>query len=172
MRLFQVSEESDIHIFKPREPTRADLNKSIKMVWAINEKRLVNFLTPRDCPRVTFFASDTSTKEDVEKYIGRSEVDAVLAIEQVWFERMLNTTLYIYEFDPTNFILQDEIAGYYISTKVEVPVGITRIDNLFSVLFERNVEVRILPSLWHLHDNIKSSSLGFSMCRMRNALPR
>ncbi len=69
MRLFHVSEEGNIQVFEPREPLRTDLDKSIKLVWAINEDRLVNFLTPRDCPRVTFHARETSTREDVEKYI-------------------------------------------------------------------------------------------------------
>jgi hypothetical protein len=85
---------------------------------------------------------------------------------------MLNTTLYIYEFDPANFVLQDDVAGYYVSNKTEVPIGVTRIDNLFAALFERNVEVRILPSLWDLRDKIVNSTLGFSFCRMRNALTR
>jgi hypothetical protein len=141
-------------------------------VWAINEDRLVNFLTPCDCPRVIFYARETSTRKDVEKYIGNSGVHSVLAIEHAWFERMLNTTLYIYEFDPANFVLQDDVAGYYVSNKTEVPIGVTRIDNLFAALFERNVEVRILPSLWDLRDKIVNSTLGFSFCRMRNALTR
>lgn len=148
------------------------MDKSIKLVWAINEDRLVNFLTPRDCPRVTFHARETSTREDAEKYIDSRGVHSVLAIEHAWFERMLNTTLYIYEFNPTNFVLQDDVAGYYVSTKSEAPIVVTRIDNLFAALFERNVEVRILPSLWDLRDKIVNSTLGFSFCRMRNALPR
>jgi hypothetical protein len=39
-------------------------------------------------------------------------------------------------------------------------------------LFERRVELRVLPSLWELRDAVAQSSLGFSIIRMRNARPR
>lgn len=172
MRLFHVSEEPNINIFEPRTPTRQDLDQNIKLVWAINDDRLVNFLTPRDCPRVTFYAKENSSKDDIEKYIGKSNVNAIISIEQKWFQEMLNTTLYLYEFDPSDFQLQDKTAGYYVSTKIEVPIKVTKIENLFEALFERNIELRIVPNLWDLFDNITTSSLGYSMCRMKNAIPR
>ncbi len=51
MRLFHVSEEKDIRFFDPRPVTRRDLDQSKRYVWALNERYLPNFLTPRDCPR-------------------------------------------------------------------------------------------------------------------------
>lgn len=54
MRIFHVSEESGISLFKPRLPKRIDLDQSIGLVWVINEVCLPNFLTPRNCPRVTY----------------------------------------------------------------------------------------------------------------------
>ena len=48
MRLFHVSEESGIRVFEPRIPLRKDLDQTVGLVWAIDEKRLPNFLTPRD----------------------------------------------------------------------------------------------------------------------------
>lgn len=65
MRLFHVSEEPDIKVFEPRLPTRKDLNQNIGLVWAIDEARLPNFLTPRDytgahkkvIPEITIMAS-------------------------------------------------------------------------------------------------------------------
>lgn len=59
MRLFHVSEESNIEVFNPRTPTRNDLDKNVGLVWAIDEERLPNFLTPRDCPRVTITLAKT-----------------------------------------------------------------------------------------------------------------
>lgn len=50
MRLFHVSEESDISEFSPRIPSRTDLDQSVGLVWAINEECLPNYLTPRGCP--------------------------------------------------------------------------------------------------------------------------
>lgn len=50
MRLFHVSEEPDIPLFLPRTPARKDLDPSVQLVWAVDEKRLPNFLTPRTAP--------------------------------------------------------------------------------------------------------------------------
>ena len=60
MRLFHVSEESDISIFNPRTPIRVDLDKNVPLVWAIEEKCLPNFLTPRDCPRIGYYIGELS----------------------------------------------------------------------------------------------------------------
>lgn len=171
MRLFHVSEELHIPYFQPRKPTREDLDPTIPLVWAISEERLSNFLTPRDCPRVTFYPKNDSAPEDVERFIGDSEIRSVLAIESGWFQRMSSTRLAIYEFDPVSFELQDEVAGYYVSKKREVPTALVLVEDLFSALFERQTELRVLPNLWYLCRAIQDSSLGYSMCRMRNALP-
>ena len=64
LRLFHVSEEPDIRVFEPRLPTRRDLDPEIGLVWAIDEARLPNFLTPRDCPRVTYHVGEQTTEED------------------------------------------------------------------------------------------------------------
>jgi len=172
MRLFHVSEEKDIKMFEPRIPYRKDLDQNKGLVWAISDERLMNFLTPRNCPRVVYHKIGDSTLEDIEKYIGKRDLNAVMAIEQKWFKKMLNSKLYIYEFGIKNFELQDENAGYYVSSKIEIPINVIEIDDLFHELFKRNVEVRLVPSLWYLFDEIKESSLGYSMCRMGFAQER
>ena len=172
MRLFHASEEESIARFEPRKPTRQDLDPNVNLVWAIEEAKLVNFLTPRDCPRVTYYAKPDSTEKDIERFIGNNGTNSVIAIEYGWFQLMRKTKLTIYEFDPGEFILKDEIAGYYVSTKPQIPIGKMIVDDLFSAIFERQTELRVLPNLWDLCDAIVVSSLGYSMCRMRNAIPR
>lgn len=93
MRLFHVSEEADIAEFAPRLPLRDDLDKSKALVWAINEKFLPNFLTPRDCPRVAFYACKEAAQHDIESFFSSSSRHCV-AIEQAWHERMLKTSLF------------------------------------------------------------------------------
>ena len=95
-----------------------------------------------------------------------------MAIEQGWYKRMTKTKLYLYEFEPTNFYLQDQTAGFYVSEKVEKPISVTEVDDLFAALFDKNVEVRILDSLWPLGDAVQKSTLYWSLCRMRNANSR
>ena len=166
-----MSEEPDIVRFFPRIPERLDVDRSKGLVWAIEEMRLPNFLTPRDCPRVTYHASATTTQEDIARFFS-SACRHCVAIEHVWFERMQKTTLYVYEFDPTNFYLQDAVAGYYVSEYTETPIGKTRIGDLFAELFERGIEVRLVSNLWVLRDAILDSTLNYSFCRMANARPR
>lgn len=84
----------------------------------------------------------------------------------------METTLIIYDFDPAEFFLQDEIAGYYVSARPQVLIRIRKVDDLFAAIFGRNAELRVLPNLWSMCDAIQASSLGYSMCRMRNAVPR
>jgi len=172
MRLFHVSEEKNIKVFEPRIPSRKDLDQSKGVVWAISEERLMNFLTPRNCPRVVYHKRSDSTLEDTQKYMGKRDLNAVMAIEYKWFKEMINTKLYIYEFDTENFEIQDENAGYYISYETENPINVVEIDDLFQELFNRNVEVRLVPSIWYIFDDIKESSLGYSMCRMGFAQER
>lgn len=40
MRLFHISEEKDIERFEPRIPDRNDMDKTVGLVWAIDEERL------------------------------------------------------------------------------------------------------------------------------------
>jgi len=168
MRLFHVSEEPDIVRFFPRIPVRDDVDRSKGLVWAIDEKRLPNFLTPRDCPRVTYHASDTTTEEDITRFFSSSCRHCV-AIEHGWFERMQKTTLYVYEFDPQNFYQEDQMAGYYVSEQTETPIGKTQLGDIFAELFKRGIEIRLVDNLWILADAVIESTLNYSLCRMRNA---
>jgi len=167
-RLFHVSEESAITKFEPRIPTREDLDKSKGLVWAITEDCLPNFLTPRNCPRVTYHAGEQTLQADIERFFSSASRHCVV-IENAWFKRMLSTTLYIYEFKPDNFYLQDKTAGYYVSEKTEIPISVRKAENIFQELFERNVEVRMLDNLWKFGREVQKSTLNWSLCKMSNA---
>ena len=172
MRLFHVSEEPDIIEFVPRLRSKystCDMEKGL--VWALNERCLPNFLTPRDCPRVTFHARKNTTNDDMLKFFS-SPARHCVAIENAWYERMTKTNLYIYEFDTKNFYVHgDDAAGYFVSEQTETPISVIKCDDLFGELFKRNVEVRILNNLWQLGEAVKESTLNWSLCRMINAQP-
>lgn len=169
MRLCHVSEEENIEIFHPRIPDRNDLDKTVGLVWAIDEQRLPNFLTPRDCPRVTYHIGKNTSESDKDRFFSSSTVNHVVVIEHDWFDRMRNTTLYLYEFDPSDFELQDEIAGYYVAKTAQMPIAKYKIDDLFAELTARNIEIRITDNLWKIADEVRSSTLNWSLCRMGNA---
>jgi hypothetical protein len=170
MRLFHVSEEPDIREFLPRIPSRSDLDPAMGLVWALDEGHLPNFLTPRDCPRVTYHAVGSTSPGDMRWFSSPAQRHAVV-IESGWFKRMGETTLYLYEFDPAGFALQDASAGYYVSTAAQRPIARHVVGDLFQALFERNVELRVVDNLWSICRKIQGTSLEWSMCRMRNAVP-
>ena len=172
MRLFHVSEEANIEVFYPRSPERNDLDKTVGLVWAIDEKMLPNFLTPRDCPRVTYHIGNNTDEVDKRRFFTSSTIKHAVIIESDWFDKMKETTLYIYEFDISGFELQDEIAGYYVSKKTQVPIAKYKISDLFSELITRNVEIRVVDNLWDIADKVKSTTLNWSLCRMKNAKPK
>ncbi len=164
--VLHVSEDPDIRRFEPRPSSLIDG----LAVWAIEDARLHNYLVPRDCPRVTFYAVATSTTEDVDRFLGRSTT--VVAIEEAWLERAERCQLYCYHLPADTFESLDRGAGYCISRLPVVPARRDIIDNPLDHIVRRGVELRILPSLWALHDAVAASTLQFSMIRMRNAAAR
>ena len=164
--LYHVSEEAGIARFEPRPSSYTDY----PVVWAIDERRLCNYLLPRDCPRVTYYAGQESTATDIERFLGTSS--AVVAIEEPWLDRVRSSRLYRYHMPSEAFVCLDAGAGYHVSRVPVVPSGVDVFDDLLAELQRRGVELRVLPHLWQLHDAVAGSSLQFSMIRMRNALPR
>ena len=55
--LFHVSEDAEIGRFDPRASTLTD----VPVVWAIDDRRVRNYLLPRECPRVTYYAGPQTT---------------------------------------------------------------------------------------------------------------
>ena len=53
-----------------------------------------------------------------------------------------------------------------------MPIHVSEINDIAKALLERNVELQIVDSLWEIHDKIQTTSLNWSMCRMRFAQPR
>jgi hypothetical protein len=163
--LFHVSEESGIEQFEPRPSQYADE----PVVWAIDADRVRNYLLPRECPRVTYYAGRETTAADVERFLGSSP--AVIAVETAWLER-LRSCRYCYYLPPETFACLNECAGYFVSRRPVVPLQVQAVDDLFAALTGLGVELRFVPNLWSLRDASVSSTLRFSLIRIRNALPR
>ena len=168
--LFHISDNPTITYFEPRPAPNPSLGLTGEMVFAINERTLPNYLLPRDCPRVTFYAMPESKQADVDRLLGASR--HVVAIESRWLERVMNGRIHIYTLPANTFTLWDEGAGYHISRQPVTPLTMRTVDNMLLELAAQDVEIRILPSLWPLFNGVVNSSLQFSMIRMRNATPR
>ena len=167
-RLYHISEESGIKVFHPRpSPSFYDAIKG-DVVFAISDKMLHNYLLPRNCPRVTYYTSPATSKEDKDKFFGSSKAGFIINVEEEWIEKIKNTVIYKYEFSPDNFILLDEIAGYYVSYEKEIAIDTVPVTNISGELISRNAELRCFPSLMNLAEEVKNSTLNFSMIRMKN----
>lgn len=153
-RLFHVSENPHIKEFVPRPSLNANSNLVGEAVWAITDKKLANYMLPRDCPRICY--------KDEESY--------VIAIEKGWLPTIKSTTLYLYEFDDIDFEEFDTTAGYYISRKTVKPKLVTPLEGLLEKVAEKGVNVKVLD---HLHDEKKKvleNHTDFSIIRFRNAI--
>lgn len=172
-RLYHVSDQPGINLLEPRpvQPhhPRQDMPP---VVWAIGERLLHNYLLPRDCPRVTFYAATNSDPADVAHLLGATAARHVVAIESDWLDRVRASVLWLYELPVDTFELLDPIAAYYVSRQPVQPLSVRRLDELLGELARRDVELRITRSLWPLRDAVLASSLGFSLIRMGNARPR
>lgn len=168
-RLYHISENPLLKRFEPRPSPSHYEGISGEVVFAITDKLLHNYLLPRDCPRVTFYAKQDTSQQDKEIFLGKNASGYVVAIENKWRDLIEQTTLYCYEFPTDDFILLDEGAGYYISYQTVTPISIRPIDNLLDELLKRGVELRFLPTLFPLAQEVSQSTLQFSLIRMRNA---
>ena len=166
MIVYHVSEEAGIDRFEPRRTS--DDGKAL--VWAIDAARLHNYLVPRDCPRVTFYAGPRTSSDDRERFLGSST--AVIAIEAGWFARLRSCRLFCYHLPADSFASYDETAGYLVSRTTVQPSSVECIDDAVAAILRCGVELRVLQSLWSLRDAVVASTLQFSIIRWRNAAPR
>ncbi|MBN3543985.1 DUF6886 family protein [Fictibacillus barbaricus] len=165
--LYHFSEEENIKIFHPRKhpgfPDRPP------MVWAIDQDRSPLYYFPRDCPRIAFWAVPGTTERDRDRFFRTTTANKIVAIEGDWLHRLQTTDLHRYTFQPDHFKMLDEGAGYFVSYEIETPVSVEAVGNLLDALINDEVEIRIVPSLQPLSQELLKTTLHFSMIRMRNA---
>lgn len=168
--LFHMSEESDIPVFVPRRT--GDSDGAPAVVWAIDEEHLVNYLFPRDCPRIVYSHSSNVSGEDRARFFAHSASQTIITVENGWYERIQSATLYKYTFDPAGFACIDGTAGYYTSRNTVRPISARPVRDLVDRLIARGVELRFTPHLHPLKAAILSSTVDdFSIIRFRNAAP-
>jgi hypothetical protein len=138
-------------------------------VWAVDDEHLRNYLVPRECPRVTFFAGPATTLADRDRFLGRSS--AVVAIESGWLERAWSRRLFCYHLASDTFQCRDRTAGYFVSRAAVEPTRVDVIENPVLAIARRGVELRVLSDLWPLRNAVVGSTLEFSIIRGRNASP-
>jgi hypothetical protein len=165
--LFHFGEDPGIAVFEPHvAPTAATAEPR---VWAVDAEHQPAYWFPRDCPRVTLWVRGATTPEDRDRFFAHSAATRVHAIEASWLDRMRRAELYAYAMPEESFELHDEQGGFWVSKTAVRPSRCEPVGDLLARHADAGIELRIVPSLWPLHDTVAGSTVGFSMIRMRNA---
>jgi hypothetical protein len=171
MHLYHFSEDPLIARFEPRVAPTSNIQDRA-LVWAVDAEHAHLYYHPRNCPRVTFYAVESTTPDDIERFLGLTTARHVAAIESAWLPAMHSTQLYRYTLPGEGFELLDAGAGYWVSEDAIAPLSVEPVGDLVDALVNAGVELRITPSLWPLYEAVIASTLQFSIIRWRNAAPR
>jgi hypothetical protein len=87
VKLWHVSERSDIKRFDPRPPPGSGHTDLRPVVWAIAASHISNYLLPQDCPRVCMRVAASTSLSDVAKFLDNDLRATVIVIETAWSER-------------------------------------------------------------------------------------
>jgi hypothetical protein len=137
-------------------------------VWAIDGEHVPAYWFPRDVPRGTFWATETTTDEDVDRFLGGDRARRVHAIEWSWLEQVREGVVFAYRLPPDVFEPYDRAAGYWVAREPVEPLEVVRHDDLLALHAAARIELRVVPQLLPLWDRVIASTLGFSGIRLRN----
>jgi hypothetical protein len=165
--LWHVSENPDIERFEPHVSATAAEREPL--VWAIDTRHLPLYWFPRDCPRGTFWADAETVREDAARLLGDS--CRVHVVEESWLDRIRTITVFAYRLPEDRFVQHSEVCGYWISRAAVEPLEIERLDDLVGRHRRADIELRVLPNLWPLWNDVVGSTLEFSGMRLRYAAP-
>jgi len=164
--IWHVSENGGIDRFVPRANDAHDSPEPL--VWAIDGEHVPAYWFPRDCPRGTFWAIDSTSDEDVERFLCGDRARRVHAIESAWLEQLREATVYAYRLPPESFARYERAAGYWVSRSAVEPLEVVELGDLLAKHAAAGIELRIVPALLPLWDRVVASTLEFSGIRLRN----
>ena len=165
--LWHVSEDPTIEVFEPHHDELHALDEPL--VWAVDTHYWWLYWFPRDCPRACFEASEDTTDEDVDRWLGGDRKRRVSVIEWTWLERFQAARVYAYRLPPGTFEPWDK---FLVSRETVVPLEVVELGDLHARHAAAGNELRIAPALYPLWDKVFETTLDFSGIRLRNAVHR
>jgi len=96
--LWHVSEDGSIPRFEPRANPEHDSPEAL--VWAIDSEHVPAYWFPRELPRGTFWAVESTTDEDVERFLTGDRSRRVHAIEAAWLPALREARVFAYRLPP------------------------------------------------------------------------
>jgi hypothetical protein len=167
--LYHFSEDPNIERFVPHVP-RTNPSQP-PAVWAIDPEHAPLYWFPRDCPRIAVYPFHEGQRPEFEARFTTS-ARRIHAIESEWLERMRSVKIFRYELDAATFSPWEEANGQWISATGVMPSSVTPVRDLLAAHAAAGIELRLVPSLWPLHDVVRDSGFDFSIVRMHNARAR
>ena len=167
--LWHVSEDLSIARFRPHRSATALTDE--QLVWAIDTRHLPLFWFPRDCPRGTFWPHTGTTDEDIAHFLDGVRGRRVHAVESAWLERIRGARVVAYRLPEQTFEPHPEVGGYWLSRAEVEPLDRVELGDLLALHASAGIELPIVPNLWPLWQRVVVSTLEFSGCRLRNAMP-
>ena len=165
--LWHVSEDPGLGRFEPH--VAATAAEQEPLVWAVDTRHLPLYWFPRDCPRGTFWAHSGSDPEDVRRLLG--DAARVHVVEEAWLPRLREVHLFAYRFPEEPFAPHPDVGGYWVAREPVEAVEMVALGEPVPLHEEAGIELRVLPSLWPLWNEVAGSTLEFSGIRLRNAEP-
>jgi hypothetical protein len=165
--LWHVSENPAIERFEPHVSETAE--EPEPLVWAIDTRHLPLYWFPRQCPRGTFWADPSTDPVEAARLLGGAT--RVHAIEEGWLERLRTTAVFAYQLPDASFEPHPEVGGYWVARSAVEPADVQPLGDLAARHEHAEIELRVLPNLWPLWNEVVASKLEFSGMRLRNALP-
>jgi len=158
--LWHFSEDPSLGRFVPRDGK----------VWAIDERHSWLYWFPRDCPRACFWAAESTTDEDVERWLDGDRARRVAVVESDWLERLRGVRLYAYRMPPEPFDVVTD-GRFYIASRTVDAVERVEVGDLLARHADAGIELRLAPALYPLWDKVIETSLDYSGIRLPNATP-
>jgi hypothetical protein len=160
--LWHVSENPHIARFEPHVAATSDRGEAL--VWAVDTRHLPLYWFPRDCPRACFWASEVTSPADAALLHGAAQVHAV---EGSWLDRVRDARVVAYRLPEQGF--EHDGDGFWISREVVEPLELVEVGDLLARHTEALIELRFVPSIWPLWNEVAASTLEFSGIRLHNA---
>jgi hypothetical protein len=164
--LWHVSEDDTIRRFEPRANPGHD--SAEPLVWAIDDDHVPAYWFPRDCPRGTFWASGTTTDDDVARFLLGNRALRVHALQVDWLDRVRSARLVAYRLPAESFERYERANGYYVSAQAVDPIEVVEVGDVLDRHAAAGIELRIVPDLWFVWEQVIESTLEFSGIRLRN----
>jgi hypothetical protein len=164
--LWHMSEDDSIQRFEPRSNSAHDSDDAL--VWAIDSEHAPAYWFPRECPRGTFWAVDTTTDADVERFLLGDRSLRVHAVQGDWLAAVRAARVLAYRLPMESFEPYGRAAGYWVSREPVVPLRVVEFGDSLARHADAGIELRVVPSLQRVWRLVADSSLEYSGIRLRN----